>query len=201
MTSSEKFRKSDNKEKNPYKILGLSRSATKEEIKKAYTKLVLRYHPDRKTGDIKKYEEIREAYKEISEERTKLTLDDILKFEEEYKNSEEEIKDIIRLYKIYKGDVSMIIDNLLLAVEEDELRIRAIIEEKIKSRELRRYKLFDKKRDKKRERRMRREAKEAEKLAKELGIDLSRSLEEQIKENAKKREFQLEEMEKKYCKK
>ena len=38
-------------EKNLYDILGVSKDATKDEIKKAYRKLSLKYHPDRHTGD------------------------------------------------------------------------------------------------------------------------------------------------------
>ena len=38
-------------EKNLYDILGVSKDATQDEIKKAYRKLSLKYHPDRHTGD------------------------------------------------------------------------------------------------------------------------------------------------------
>jgi molecular chaperone DnaJ len=48
-----------------YEVLGISKSATPEEIKKAYRNLALKYHPDRVTPDKKK--EAEEKFKEMSE--------------------------------------------------------------------------------------------------------------------------------------
>jgi molecular chaperone DnaJ len=48
-----------------YEILGISKSATADEIKKAYRNLALKYHPDRVTPDNKKVAE--EKFKEMSE--------------------------------------------------------------------------------------------------------------------------------------
>lgn len=55
--------------KDYYKTLGVSKSATAEEIKKAYRKLALQYHPDR-GGDKEteaKFKEVNEAYQVLSD--------------------------------------------------------------------------------------------------------------------------------------
>jgi molecular chaperone DnaJ len=53
-----------------YKILGVAREATPEELKKAYRQLALKYHPDRNQGEKaseEKFKEINEAYTCLSE--------------------------------------------------------------------------------------------------------------------------------------
>lgn len=52
--------------KDYYKILGIQQNATEEEIKKAYHRLAHQYHPDRPSGDEKKFKEINEAYQILS---------------------------------------------------------------------------------------------------------------------------------------
>lgn len=51
--------------KDYYELLGVSRDASQDDIKKAYRKLAHKYHPD-KGGDEKKFKEISEAYQSLS---------------------------------------------------------------------------------------------------------------------------------------
>lgn len=46
-----------------YNVLGLKRTCSLDEVKQAYKKLVLRYHPDRRNGDEAKFHAIERAYK------------------------------------------------------------------------------------------------------------------------------------------
>lgn len=58
-----------------YKILGVDKNASKDEIKKAFHKLAHKYHPDKKGGDEKKFKEINEAYHVLSDESKRSAYD------------------------------------------------------------------------------------------------------------------------------
>lgn len=54
--------------KNYYEILGISKEATQDEIKKVYRKLALEYHPDRNPEGADRFKDIAEAYETLSDE-------------------------------------------------------------------------------------------------------------------------------------
>ncbi|MCL5407219.1 MAG: DnaJ domain-containing protein [Patescibacteria group bacterium] len=64
-------------EKNYYKILNVSKDATADEIKKAYRKLALQYHPDKNQDhqDGKRFKEINEAYQVLSDPQKRARYD------------------------------------------------------------------------------------------------------------------------------
>ena len=59
---------------NYYKILGINKGASEEEIKKAFRRLAHKYHPD-KGGDEKKFKEINEAYQVLSNKEKRQQYD------------------------------------------------------------------------------------------------------------------------------
>ncbi len=58
-----------------YEILGVAKSASKEDIKKAFHKLAHKFHPDKSSGDVDKFKEASEAYSILSDEKKRAEYD------------------------------------------------------------------------------------------------------------------------------
>jgi molecular chaperone DnaJ len=61
-----------------YEILGLSRDASPEDIKKAFKKLAMKYHPDRNPDNPKteeQFKEVKEAYEILSDQQKRAAYD------------------------------------------------------------------------------------------------------------------------------
>ncbi|OGZ32794.1 MAG: hypothetical protein A2V69_03125 [Candidatus Portnoybacteria bacterium RBG_13_40_8] len=61
--------------KDYYKILGVNKGASKDEVRRAYRELAHKYHPDKKGGDEKKFKEINEAYQLLSDDNKRAQYD------------------------------------------------------------------------------------------------------------------------------
>jgi len=61
--------------KDYYDILGVSKGASDEEIKKAYRKTAHKHHPDKKGGDEKKFKEANEAYQVLGDKQKRAQYD------------------------------------------------------------------------------------------------------------------------------
>ena len=75
--------------KDYYKVLGVERSATQDQIKKAYRKLAVKYHPDKNPGDKaaeEKFKEISEAYQVLGNEDSRKKYDELGANWKQYEN-------------------------------------------------------------------------------------------------------------------
>ena len=57
--------------KDPYSILEIQRGANEEEIKKAYRKMAVKYHPDKPGGNEEKFKEVADAYDKLTNPKRK----------------------------------------------------------------------------------------------------------------------------------
>jgi len=58
-----------------YALLGVQKSASKDDIKKAFHKLAHKFHPDKKEGDADKFKEVSEAYSILSDDKKRAEYD------------------------------------------------------------------------------------------------------------------------------
>lgn len=58
-----------------YEVLGIEKGASADEIKKAFRKLAVKYHPDKEGGDETKFKEINEAYEVLKDQQKRQRYD------------------------------------------------------------------------------------------------------------------------------
>ncbi|MEO1847140.1 MAG: DnaJ domain-containing protein, partial [Pseudomonadota bacterium] len=61
-----------------YEVLGVDRTASDAELKKAYRRLAMKYHPDRNSDDVsaeKHFKEVKEAYEMLSDSQKRSAYD------------------------------------------------------------------------------------------------------------------------------
>src|SRR5690606_4464297 len=58
-----------------YEVLGVGKSASADEIKKAFRKKAIEYHPDKEGGDEAKFKEVNEAYEILKDDKKRQRYD------------------------------------------------------------------------------------------------------------------------------
>lgn len=83
---------------DPYKILGLQKDASPEEIRKAYRSLVKKYHPDRNPSTVAaaQFLKIQSAYEQLSEGQTIAEPEMV---EQTYRNQQSQYEEDLQAYK------------------------------------------------------------------------------------------------------
>lgn len=80
-----------------------------------------------------------DVYKTLSPQ---ITLQDIIEFEKQYKDSEEEKQDLKRLYLLHKGDMDRVMESALCCSHDDEPRVRDILQRALDAKEVPAYRAF-----------------------------------------------------------
>ena len=58
-----------------YEVLGVAKTASEDEIKKAFRKAAVKYHPDKEGGDEAKFKEVNEAYEVLKDKQKRQRYD------------------------------------------------------------------------------------------------------------------------------
>ncbi|XP_023265023.1 dnaJ homolog subfamily C member 9-like [Seriola lalandi dorsalis] len=136
----------------------------------------------------------------------KVTLQDIVNFEQTYNGSDEEQQDLLRLYRDCSGDMDQILDSALCCGPDDEPRVRHILQAAIDGGDLPALRAFTHENRRKKAARKRKadtERAQSEQLKKELSLDEVNDLSSVVKRRAASREASfsslISSMEEKYC--
>ncbi|KAF5893879.1 dnaJ subfamily C member 9, partial [Clarias magur] len=109
----------------------------------------------------------------------KITVQDLIDFEKQYKGSDEEKQDLKRLYLLHEGDMDRIMEAALCCSHDDEPRVRDILQKAVDAKDVPGYRVFTHESAKKkatRRRKAEKEQQEAEELQKEMGLNTEDSL-------------------------
>ena len=101
--------------KDYYNILGVSKTASQDELKKAFRKLAHKYHPDKQGGDEEKFKEVNEAFQVLGNEQKRKQYDQFgADFEQEnlepLRNLTHQIYDLYQLRKSQLDYISKLMD-------------------------------------------------------------------------------------------
>lgn len=157
-----------------YSILLLNNDASSQEIKAAYRKLALKFHPDRNPSPDAgtKFQKIGKAYEVLSnpERRSlydstgscedlvesrdwteyfktlysKVSSESIDEFKAAYVASAEELEDILASYVIHEGDILNVIDDIFFTTSKDIERLQEIIKRCIRKQIVPSFPKFEK---------------------------------------------------------
>ena len=108
-----------------YDILGVNKSSSKEDIKKAYRKLALKYHPDKNKGNKtseEKFKEASEAYHVLSDKGRRNNYDQFVMLPLKEQGEEEDFQILIFLVLFLISSVQIYLKTFLkvLEVQEEE---------------------------------------------------------------------------------
>ncbi len=90
-----------------YEILGVDRNASEDQIKKAFYKLSMKYHPDKTEGNVEleeKFKEANEAYEHLSDETKKAKYDQFGHGQQQQGFNGNPFEDILRAHGFNMGD-------------------------------------------------------------------------------------------------